>query len=259
MTAQAPRDGAPREDLAGILTMLAGGMPEPAHERIALALHRALTLRVFTDDRLPSERWLAEAFGVSRITIRQAVALLREQGMVHPGGSTRAGMRLVPRTWAHAISPGLLEDARRDIADILAFRAVIEPVIARLAAVRADAALAARLDASIAVLRADPDPDAYRRADSEFHLALAQACGNTRLLGAVLVSRADLLRWRDLLPMPDDVAENLRDHERIAAAVTAGHDEAAAAAMEAHLLGTLDAFEANVRLMAATVAGDAAS
>ncbi len=246
----------PGTDLAGLLGMLAGGMPEPAHERIALALRRALTLRIFIDDRIPSERWLAEAFGVSRITVRQAIGLLRDAGMVRSGGSRRAGTVSLPRTTSDPAAPAaILAGAAADIADIMEFRSVVEAAIARLAVARADGTLAARLHASVDALRAAPDPTEFRRADSEFHLALVQACGNRRLLGAVLVARADLLHWRDLLPMADDVAENLVDHARIEAAVAAGDGEAAAVAMVDHLQGTLASFEAHVRDMAAVANG----
>ena len=243
-------------DLAGLLGVLAGGPPEVARERIALALRRALTLRIFTDDRVPSERWLAEAFGVSRITVRQALGLLRDQGMVRSGGSRRAGMVSLPRSTSDPSAPtALLAGAMRDIADIMVFRAVVESEIARLAATRADAALTGRLRASVAALEEAADPTAFRRADSEFHLALARACGNRRLMGAVLVARADLLRWRDLLPMPDDVAENLAEHGRIVTAIEAGDGDAAAAAMAEHLSGTLASFEAHVRGMASVAGG----
>ena len=51
------------DDLGQVLLMLAGGAPQPAQERVATALRRSLTLRIFAEDRLPSERALAEAFG----------------------------------------------------------------------------------------------------------------------------------------------------------------------------------------------------
>lgn len=243
------------DELAGVLWVLAGGTPQPAHERIATALQRALTLRIFPEDRLPSERWLADAFGVSRITIRGALAFLREQGMVRSGGSRRAGTVSNPRTTdAHGNPARLLEDAGRDIADILDFRSLVEPVAARLAARFADDELVTRLRLSVDGLRTSPDPTAFRRADSAFHLALARATRNQRLLEAVLVTRAELLAWRDLIPMPDDVAENLVEHERIADAVEARDEDRAAAEMLAHLRGTLTSFELHVQALGANEA-----
>lgn len=235
------------DDLAQVLLMLAGGVPQPAQDRVATALRRSLTLRIFPEDRLPSERALAEAFGVSRITVRQAIGLLRDEGLVASGGSRRAGTLTMPRNTAEPGEAAQLRVAAvQDIGSILEFRSVIEPAVARLAARRADDDLVHRLQAAVEALGAAPDPTAFRRADSEFHLALAQACGNDRLMEAVLVARADLLHWRDLIPMEDDVAENRDEHARITAAIAARDEDAAAEAMLEHLRLTLASFEVHV-------------
>lgn len=230
-----------------ILLMLAGGPPQPAQDRVATALRRALTLRIFPDDRMPSERALADAFGVSRITVRQAIAILRDEGRVLSGGSRRAGTVSTPREVPPTSDELFRAEFRRDVADIIVFRQVVEPAVARLAAARADDALVARLRAATATLDHDPDPTAFRRADSEFHLALAEACGNDRLMEAVLVSRAELLRWRDLVPMPDDVHENRAEHTAITEAVAAHDGDSAARLMHEHLGLTLASFESHVR------------
>ncbi len=240
-------DGREDRDLAPILGMLAGGAPQPAHERVAVGLRRALTLRIFPEDRLPPERQLAEWFGVSRVTIRQALAILRDEGLVVSAQSRRAGTLSLPRSMGtHTSSGQLLSNAHSDIVDILDFRSVIEPTVARLAARHVDDQLLVRLHESVEATRTTQDATSFRRADSEFHLALAQACRNRRLMEAVLVTRAQLLHWRDLLPMPDDVEENVVGHGRIAAAVGAGDEDGAGAAMAAHLRGTLASFVLNV-------------
>lgn len=233
------------DDLDRILLMLAGGTPQPAQDRVATALRRALTLRIFPSDQLPSERALADAFGVSRITVRQAMAILREEGRILSGGSRRAGTRSTPRAVSPTGDELLRAVFRREVAEILLFRQVVEPAVARLAAQHADISLVDRLQAAVCALDGSPDPTAFRRADSEFHLALAQACGNERLMAAVLVARAELLHWRDLVPMADDVAENRAEHLRIMEAVAARDGDAAAQAMLEHLGLTLASFEAH--------------
>jgi DNA-binding FadR family transcriptional regulator len=235
-------------DLASILPMLADGVPQPAHERIALALRRAITLRISPGDRLPSERQLAEWFGVSRVTVRLAFALLRDEGLIEPGRSRRSGTASTPRQAAAPyLKAAVILDARDDIADILAYRSLIEPTAARLAARFGDEQLVVRMQDAVEAMSHDPDPTTFRRADSSFHLAVAEASRNRRLLQAILVTRAELLRWRDLIPMPDDVAENLRDHGLIAEAISDGDEEAASTAMANHLERTLASFLFNVR------------
>ena len=216
-----------------ILLMLAGGPPQPAQDRVAMALRRALTLRIFPGDRMPSERSLAESFGVSRITVRHAMVMLRDDGRVLSGGSRRAGTVSRPREPVATADEPLQAHVRRAVADIMVFRQAVEPAVARLAAGRADDALVTRLRAAAEAL--GPDPTAFRRADSEFHLVLAEACGNDRMVEAVLVSRAELLQWRDLVMMPDDVQGNRAQHMAIADAVAARDGEAAARLMHEHL------------------------
>jgi DNA-binding GntR family transcriptional regulator len=59
---------------------------------------------------------------------------------------------------------------------------------------------------------------------------------------AIRVACAEFLPWRDPLPMPHNVAENVSDHERITALLADGKDDPATAAMAKHREGTLDVF-----------------
>jgi len=235
---------AAQDRVALLLGLLVDGASQPLHERITEALEHALTLRLFPGQRLPSERQLAELLGVSRVTVRQSLDSLRERGWIDRSARGRAGgSRALPRAelpdreWQE-----MLDRADTDIADILAFRSIIEPQAARLAALSADETLVERLMASVAVMAANPDPEAFRRSDSEFHLAISEASGNRRLLRSVLVTRAELLGWRDLLPMPDYVGPNEREHREIATAIAARDPERAAMAMARHLETTRQSF-----------------
>ncbi|MDF9811374.1 GntR family transcriptional regulator [Streptomyces sp. SPB162] len=58
----------------------------PLYQRIADRLQAELDKgRIAPGDRLPAERLLADRFGVNRQTVRQALQLLRERGMVTTG------------------------------------------------------------------------------------------------------------------------------------------------------------------------------
>jgi DNA-binding GntR family transcriptional regulator len=58
---------------------------EPPHRQIAAWLRARIEAGDFEPeiDPLPSEAWLVGAFGVARDTARRAVAVLRDEGLVH--------------------------------------------------------------------------------------------------------------------------------------------------------------------------------
>lgn len=232
-------------ELGDALSALAGGVNDSAYERVTVVLRHALTLRIFPGDRLPPERFLAESLGVSRITIRQAVAILQAEGMVNPGPHRRAGTMTAPlRRPQDAQS---LDAFRREIRDILEFRTILETAATQLAVVNQSTDLIERLLASIEENRCACNATEFRRTDTEFHLAIAQASGNRRLLGAILTARAEFLHYRDLHPMTDNIAENVRDHIRIVDAMQARDVDAAAQAMTEHLESSLHMFLLSVK------------
>lgn len=139
-------------------------------------------------DKLPSERELAQRFGVSRTVIREVLAALRIAGVIEsrPGDGSYITME----------HPNL-HKSQQWIADLFkkgdpmeAWRAreVLEPPLARLAAQNATLDDVKRLFAAVermkTALRAHAITDFYK-ADRDFHLALAAATHNVYLIAAV--------------------------------------------------------------------------
>ncbi len=55
----------------------------PLYRRVKRALERSIENKIIgNEEALPSERDLAKALGVSRVTVRNAVALLVEEGLL---------------------------------------------------------------------------------------------------------------------------------------------------------------------------------
>jgi len=133
---------------------------------------------------LPSERELASTLEVSRTTIREAIQRLAALGYVDVRRGRTGGAYVLEAT-----GPGATEMIRRtllpewhNMEDLLEFRQLIEPLIARTAAGRltppdADAIRTA-LDGYIA---AGDDREASRAADQAVHVAIANATGNPYL------------------------------------------------------------------------------
>jgi GntR family transcriptional regulator, transcriptional repressor for pyruvate dehydrogenase complex len=187
--------------------------------------------------KIPSERQLAEALGVGRSAVREAIKSLSLLGLldVRQGDGTylsRSGSDLLPRV----IEWGLLLEEPR-LADLLEARAEIEILVAGLAAARADEQAVAELRNSLQAMRdAGEDVDAYVEADIAFHLQIAQAGGNEAFAN-ILTSLRSLLRvWADrVLHHAGETHTSLAMHEPIVEAIAAGDEEAARAAMRAHM------------------------
>src|ERR1700753_1866513 len=88
-------------------------------------------------EQLPPERELADTFGVSRVTLREAIKALREGGLVESrrgrGGGTFVGP---PRLHRPLRTERTSSDRRHTLEDTLDLRRVIEPGAAALAAGR---------------------------------------------------------------------------------------------------------------------------
>ncbi|MDR7191346.1 FadR/GntR family transcriptional regulator [Luteimonas terrae] len=122
--------------------------------------------------RLPGERDLAERFGVSRVTVREAEIALEARGLI----SIRIGSGVYVKARS-AQAPGGLPDVTAF--DLTAARAVIEAEAAAMAASRVTDADLCELETLVLAL-SDPaaGTEAVSEADRRFHLAIARIAGN---------------------------------------------------------------------------------
>ncbi|WP_353353208.1 FCD domain-containing protein [Intrasporangium sp. DVR] len=208
-----------------------------AFEATVEHLARAIRLGVLSDgQQLPPERELAERLGVSRSTLRDAIAALRESGLV----TTRRGRG--GGTWvtyaAELPSSPARGQARSGAAmsDALDFRRVVEPGAAWLAATRSLASdQRAWLAESLAAVADAEDPAVHRLADSRLHLAIATLAGSPMLIDAVTRAQSALHDMLGAIPVLRRNIEHSNDqHEQVVGAILAGDPETARAVMEEH-------------------------
>jgi GntR family transcriptional repressor for pyruvate dehydrogenase complex len=189
-------------------------------------------------DQLPAERELAQKFGVSRTAVREAVKALREKGLVEAYSGrgtfiTDGTSQAIKQSLEMMVKIGQPEGSVH-LAEV---RAILEPEIAALAAVRCEEQHLVSLGEAVAVMdQAKRDPDAYIEADLDFHLALAEAAANPLVL-SLLDSIVGLLREQRLRIFRIDGGPERGQfhHKRILAATEAHDPEKARAAMRAHL------------------------
>lgn len=190
-------------------------------------------------DPLPSERELAGQFAVNRGTVREALERLDAWGLIETrhGGNTRvrdflvgAGLQLLPQL----VAPGGRLDAGF-MRDLLQLRVLLLGFTAGLAAERRDPAGLAELEAVLAAIEEEREPDALQELDWRFFLVLAQAGGN-RVLTMVAHMIGEVYRQNrslfSLLYRPGTFEAG--DHRAALAAVRLGDRAAAADAMTRH-------------------------
>ena len=192
-------------------------------------------------DRLPPERDLAEAFGVSRTVVREAVKVLETRGVLE----TLTGSGLyVRQPNSSTVSRSLrlyLQLLDQDGIDVrlAEIRRVLEVEIAALAAVRATPEERQELRRLCEEMRKHADMSrVLAELDFRFHLLLAEATRN-ELFGVLLTPLMEQLRehfayaWDHYGARP--VEQVFEQHEAIVAAVEACDAELARCKMTEHI------------------------
>ncbi len=186
-------------------------------------------------DLLPPERGLAERFGVSRASVRDALRILEVSGWV----SVRQGDGTRVAEPSHSLGRSLvgrLSDPNL-VAELFEFRRIIEPEAAALAAGRALVTQLKQLRSLIEDQRLSTN-DLHRslEIDMAFHRAIAEASGN-RIISEVVTQLTDGLRETRVRSIAKGFfpERSLRAHVKILQCLEARDPERARRAMRNHL------------------------
>jgi GntR family transcriptional repressor for pyruvate dehydrogenase complex len=200
--------------------------------------------RLAPGQRLPPERSLSGALGVSRPTVREAIRSLQAMNILesrHGAGTFVASLSveelLRPLQFVLSLAEGGLDH-------LFEVRLLLEPGAAALAAERASEEQVAGLRdcAARAEAEAIPDAEAMLRLDTELHERIVEASANpllqhlwaaTSALGAE--SRAYTVRLPGVRP------QTITEHHAIVDAITAGDAARAESAMREHITRIRDA------------------
>jgi len=190
-------------------------------------------------ERLPSERKLAEQFGLSRGTVREALQFLAALDLVeirHGGGCfvrapSDGGLRTRWRNW--------VSEHRGEVLESLEVRLGCEMFAVRLAARRAGPADLAQLVETLKGMKVageTGDVATFLQSNLAFHAGVLRASGNTILQELVGALGKDLIAERAaILDISGRAARSLAEHTAIYRAIQSGNAQAGAAAMYAHL------------------------
>jgi GntR family transcriptional regulator, transcriptional repressor for pyruvate dehydrogenase complex len=193
--------------------------------------------RLQPGQRLPSERALSEALGVSRPTVREAIRSLQAMNILesrHGSGTFVSSLSteelLAPFQFAVALSDSALEH-------LFEVRLLLEPQAAALAAQRGDDDQFTRLrDCARRSRSRGLTPDDRVRLDIELHAWIARAAANP-LLEHLLASMGVMAQESRsyTVRLPGVARKSIDEHQVIVDAICARDAERARDAMAAHL------------------------
>lgn len=198
-------------------------------------------------DILPSERALMDTLGVSRVTIRQALKMLSDAGII---SKVRGKGSIIRIDWKEMLDntefQKLADENWESFRQATGIRRMLEPMIAREAALKATESeidLLSRVQTEQigeeeAVRLAETFP-ANRRYLTSFHACLWSIADNPMLkpIWEILIPPSQLMRELQLkVPVDQELyhMESKRQHEMILRAVTNHNGEAAYSAMLLH-------------------------
>ena len=212
--------------------------PTTAHGAAAIAarLREAILGGAYArGQRLPAERHLAEHFGTSRSTVREALRQLEAMALV----SRRIGSGTFVDGAGAAVQGHVAENTSP--LELIEVRQAIEPQMARLAVLHATARDLETLAEALAALEScRHDRELFSSADERFHLALADATGNP--LMAWLYRRINEVRghdqWNEMkrkILTPENIDLYNGQHRELYGAIRRRDVDAAVRSIEAHL------------------------
>ncbi|MFE0641809.1 FadR/GntR family transcriptional regulator [Streptomyces sp. NPDC058877] len=190
-------------------------------------------------ERLPAERELADRMGISRVTLREVLKVLQEQGLVESRRGRYGGTFVLPRAQTTDEDELRRRIAAVDVEDTLRFREVLEVGAAGLCAAHGlDPAGAERLRAAAAATNDAPLTE-YRRQDTLFHLTLAELSGSPTLTAQYAAVRATVNDLLDCIPLlVRNLEHSQHQHAALVEAVLDGDADAAREVMREHCSGT---------------------
>jgi DNA-binding GntR family transcriptional regulator len=177
-------------------------------------------------------QWLADAFGVSAMPVREAILRLTAERAL----TVVAGRSL-----------GIPPLTRDRLADLTRTRLAVESIAVSWAAANIGPKVLSRLDALIIEMdNIKPDQQArkiYLRANRELHFAIYQASGSDSMLGIIESLWLQISPYFNLLQERGNFVVSNRHHRALVAALAAGSDREATVALQADIGDAASALE----------------
>jgi DNA-binding GntR family transcriptional regulator len=182
-----------------------------------------------------SERGISAELKVSKTPVREALAQLRNEGLV----------TIVPQSGVRVFTL-----SAREVREICAFRRPLEKAALELAMSHDPLGLLAALEAIVARMQAAlvvGDVRSYLDLDTDFHSAFFAHCGNGYLASAYGLYAGKIAALRThLAQKPQHTALSMIEHQEIVAAVRSGQTAELIDVLDRHIGRTQETYEIGV-------------
>jgi GntR family transcriptional repressor for pyruvate dehydrogenase complex len=191
-------------------------------------------------DRLPSEREIAAQSGLSRTSVREALKVLNDAGMVRMKTGGGGGTEIISDSIPIDLLGQAIEISRRRLLQFCETRNLMELSAASLAAARATPEQIDELEAVVThmeklVIESPEDRQAYITIDVDFHRLLMQCAHNEVLLETYTPILRQILQISDMVDVSEFHAYGLPSMQRFLKAVKNRNPMEARRAIDAHI------------------------
>jgi DNA-binding FadR family transcriptional regulator len=207
---------------------------EETVERLGTAIRLGLLV---PGSKLPAERDLARQLKISRSTLRQALTALVQSGHLVSLRGRKGGTFVSEQPPLTEHNGDALD---QDAWSVLDYRVAVETGSALLAAERITPERVERLEGLVKKMDEElEDFGEYRRTDTRFHIAIAEAAASPRLISVmtdVQGQMSDLIA--QIAHPPEVLARSNEQHRRLVKALRKGDGPRAVKVMREHIEGT---------------------
>jgi DNA-binding FadR family transcriptional regulator len=211
---------------------------EETVERLAHAIKLGV---VAPGERFPPERQLAPQLGISRVTLREALRALEQNGYIESRRGRNGGAYVTRRNGGSGTAASAEHAIRQlgeGLVDRLQFRRALEPAAAQLAAERAAEHDCGHLT-GLAEDAAAASKDDYRARDLRLHLAIAELTDSPSLVEAIARVQTQLSDLLGAFPIVEaSLKHSDQQHTAIVRAIQRGRAARARQLMEIHVDAT---------------------
>ena len=190
-------------------------------------------------DKLPTDRELADAFKVSRHTVREAIRALENKNILKSRVGSGTFVVLDEEQELNEVLVKYVARERDRLSEVFQLRLMLEPQIASLAAQNATEADIVALESIVSEqenLISEGDSDRWVELDNEFHLTIARAAGNSLLarvveliMSLLSVCRAEVYQSRKR------IESSTKKHREIVMAISDRNTDEAAETIITHI------------------------